>query len=275
MVGSSRKWIPKVAAALVFLLGSALMAQAQGALRPQRRPQNPRRARPLIGKVTAKQEKSFDMTLLRLRRRAPAASQGQAAQRTLHVSLTDRTRIMKKTRGDAKDLTVDSFVAVFGEREEGRIHAKGIVKFAALSDVSESELQGLAAASMPALRLLMGPLPAQGSPAEGTQRRPAGWRPLFGKITASQPLTVTNRFGDKVEILIEPDTRIWTDTPITFGEVKEGDIVSVVGRPVRPEKPGAPGEVPPRIREIEAHLISVLPELPKGFGAGARRPRAS
>lgn len=200
--------------------------------------------RGITGVVSAKGENSLDVRVLR-----------RGAAQTTKVTVEAATRYSRLEVGKAEDLTEGYLVAVFGERQENKVTARGVVRFDKVEGALTREgiriASGVAGVLGPAFRGGAGDQRPQGQ----RQQQAAGR--VVGKIVGVKPLTVETVAGQKVEVTLAEGARVLCAVAAEFKDIQPESRVSVI-----PKTPAAEGAV-------TAEAVILLPQG-LGVGAGAR-----
>ena len=157
----------------------------------------------LVGKVTAKAEKAFDLE---------AMKPGGPAQQT-KVTVAEDTKFVKFEAGALGDVTEGYFVSVFGPADGGKVTAAGIMR--GMKPEAGARPGGMRG-TMPILRAAGRMLGAQD-----------GQRPTAGLVTSVNPLKIRTRDGE-VEVITSETTKVARLADVTFADVQTDARVLVV-----------------------------------------------
>lgn len=175
--------------------------------------------RPLIGRVLTKADNVFEMQTMR------RGAEGQQVK----VTVEDQTRISRLEPGAAGDLTEGYLVTVFGDRDGGKVTAKGILRLSKIGEKPDvEEVRGAYVVGFVMGRLLnAGQQQDQGRPGPGSL-------PVVGKLVSHDPLTVETialrpgQQAEKVEVVTDNATRILRSAKAAFGDIEKDTGVLVV-----------------------------------------------
>lgn len=203
-------------ALLAAAVSAAVVAAAPGRQGGAGRQGGPR---PLMGRVLTKADNAFEMQTMR------RGGEGQQVK----VTVEDQTRISRLEPGTAGDLTEGYLVAVVGDRDGGKVTAKGILRLSKIGEKPDvDEVRGAYSVGF-----FMGRLANPGQPQE--QGRPGrGSLPVVGKLVSQQPLTVEtipmrpDQQAEKVEVVTDNATRILRSAKAAFGDIEKESPVLVM-----------------------------------------------
>lgn len=210
-----------------------------------------RGAQALTGRVTAKTENGFSLQPAR-----PNAA-------PVKVTTDAATTFVRFERATLQDLAEGYLVAVVGDRQDGTLSARGILRLKKLDgEPNRDELRAVSSLARAAARLLGSGTRGQAGPGAGgqqpappqTAQGAAGARrqgtPILGRVTAVQPLTIETiplgRRGqpEKLTVQTTEATRIRSQAAATWGEIGEGASVLVVPKRPAPGQAATPAEGP-------------------------------